>query len=243
VRKNKSGFAPILIVILIVAVAIGGYLLWTQNRLSFPQPTPLPAPTLNPTADWKTYTNTNFNYSVKYPPYFNIRSLFPDRYPDVSISPIIDIYSNENLKTVTIESDSTKDDSLGLEDYVSGVISQLNAANKDSAPLKIIGETTLDGRPMVNVSNNLDYSKELRLYAYIERDPSHLIVIRLGPVFAHAENEYKYFFYQVLTTFKFIEPSPTPTCKPRPACLDQEPRCLIPETSDMCPKASPNSSY
>ena len=29
--------------------------------------------------------------------------------------------------------------------------------------------------------------------------------------------------------------SPTPTCRPRPACLDQEPRCLLPETSDMCP--------
>lgn len=31
--------------------------------------------------------------------------------------------------------------------------------------------------------------------------------------------------------------TPTPTCKPRPACLDATPRCMIPETSDMCPKA------
>ena len=30
-------------------------------------------------------------------------------------------------------------------------------------------------------------------------------------------------------------PTPTPTCVPRPACLDAIPRCLIPETSDMCP--------
>jgi len=30
---------------------------------------------------------------------------------------------------------------------------------------------------------------------------------------------------------------PTPTCTPRPACLDATPRCLIPETTDMCPKA------
>ncbi|HKC04735.1 MAG TPA: hypothetical protein VKC54_02600 [Patescibacteria group bacterium] len=33
--------------------------------------------------------------------------------------------------------------------------------------------------------------------------------------------------------------TPTPTCKPRPACLDAKPRCLIPETNDMCPKATP----
>jgi hypothetical protein len=30
--------------------------------------------------------------------------------------------------------------------------------------------------------------------------------------------------------------SPNPTCRPRPACLDTTPRCMIPETSDMCPK-------
>ncbi len=26
------------------------------------------------------------------------------------------------------------------------------------------------------------------------------------------------------------------TCTPRPACLDATPRCMIPETADMCPK-------
>ena len=36
--------------------------------------------------------------------------------------------------------------------------------------------------------------------------------------------------------------TPTPTCIPRPACLDAEypqERCMMPETTDMCPKASP----
>lgn len=33
-----------------------------------------------------------------------------------------------------------------------------------------------------------------------------------------------------------ISISATPTCRPRPACLDATPRCMIPETSDMCPK-------
>jgi len=42
---------------------------------------------------------------------------------------------------------------------------------------------------------------------------------------------------KMVSTFKFMETSPTPTCRPRPACLDATPRCLIPETSDMCPKA------
>ncbi len=37
-------------------------------------------------------------------------------------------------------------------------------------------------------------------------------------------------------------PLPTPTCTPRPKCLDMEPRCMIPETEDMCPPDSPPSS-
>ncbi len=34
--------------------------------------------------------------------------------------------------------------------------------------------------------------------------------------------------------------SATPSCKPRPACLDQIPRCDVPETTDMCPPPSPS---
>jgi hypothetical protein len=33
--------------------------------------------------------------------------------------------------------------------------------------------------------------------------------------------------------------SPTPTCRPRPACLDAKPRCMIAQTSDMCPPITP----
>lgn len=35
-----------------------------------------------------------------------------------------------------------------------------------------------------------------------------------------------------------VLPSPSASCKPRPACLDARPRCMIPETEDMCPRAT-----
>ncbi|KKS97690.1 MAG: metallophosphoesterase [Candidatus Gottesmanbacteria bacterium GW2011_GWA2_43_14] len=34
---------------------------------------------------------------------------------------------------------------------------------------------------------------------------------------------------------------PLPSCTPRPACLDTEPKCLLPETPDMCPPATSTS--
>ena len=36
---------------------------------------------------------------------------------------------------------------------------------------------------------------------------------------------------------------PLPTCIPRPRCLDTEPRCLIPETENMCPPAVTGYPY
>ncbi len=51
----------------------------------------------------------------------------------------------------------------------------------------------------------------------------------------------KKLFNKILSTFTFLNIFPTPTCRPRPACLDATPRCLIPETSDMCrPSATPS---
>ncbi|MCL4353374.1 hypothetical protein M1615_02775 [Patescibacteria group bacterium] len=50
-------------------------------------------------------------------------------------------------------------------------------------------------------------------------------------------------FKKILSTLKFTSQSsqasnsatPTPTCIPRPACLDATPRCMIAITSNMCP--------
>ncbi len=40
-----------------------------------------------------------------------------------------------------------------------------------------------------------------------------------------------------------FSPSPTPTCTPRPACLDGRPRCLMPQTKDMCPYTCPSNGW
>lgn len=70
--RNQKGFAPILI-ILLIALAIGGYLFYS-DKIPLPQTTsPLsPSASQEPngsleTANWKTYTNTKYNFSFKYP--------------------------------------------------------------------------------------------------------------------------------------------------------------------------------
>jgi hypothetical protein len=71
---RQKGVAPIL-VLLIIAV-LGGLGFWGYKteiiRISLPQKETAsvsnsPSPTTDPTKDWKTYTDTTYNFSFKYP--------------------------------------------------------------------------------------------------------------------------------------------------------------------------------
>lgn len=77
---KQKGWAPIVIVVLIAILAVGGYLIYKLPRTSVtpptPQTTPVPSPTLNPspaptgideTTTWKTYTNKKLGVEFKYP--------------------------------------------------------------------------------------------------------------------------------------------------------------------------------
>lgn len=82
VKKPKSNFLSILLVVLILVLmgvsAFLGYQNWQLQQeikrfeeiikvdnapYEFPSPTPTP----DPTANWETYTNTEYGFSVKYP--------------------------------------------------------------------------------------------------------------------------------------------------------------------------------
>lgn len=72
---KQNGFAPIIILILI-ALAVVGYFgyknFWPKPKTSgvtslVSTPTAAPAATTDPTVNWKTYTNTKYNFSIQYP--------------------------------------------------------------------------------------------------------------------------------------------------------------------------------
>lgn len=58
-------------VVLLIAIVGGTYLLGTKKNnsktISQVTPTVTPTPTTDPAANWKTYTNTKYGYSIKYP--------------------------------------------------------------------------------------------------------------------------------------------------------------------------------
>lgn len=111
---KQTGLAPILIVVLIATLAIGGYLIYSQQAKPTPppqqttQPSPTPPVTPTPngvgeTANWKTYTNTDGKYSIKYPPSYYLEETdsikTPEKFPagkkQVAIKP-----SNQKLNFI-----------------------------------------------------------------------------------------------------------------------------------------------
>ncbi len=79
-----------------------------------------------------------------------------------------------------------------------------------------------------------------------------ILILLLSPsflVFKNQSNSYKSdSIISNTPSITDLSPSPTtkkmlstPTCRPRPACLDSTPRCMIAETEDMCPpKGTPS---
>lgn len=78
---KQKGLAPIIIVLLIAA-AIGGFLIYSgkinlnQTTTQVAQPSPTPGASGVPTGDaetanWKTYTNSEYKFSFKYPENWN----------------------------------------------------------------------------------------------------------------------------------------------------------------------------
>ncbi|OGE18747.1 hypothetical protein A3J19_03145 [Candidatus Daviesbacteria bacterium RIFCSPLOWO2_02_FULL_41_8] len=83
---KQKGLAPILIVVLMAALAVGGYLIYSQLPKPIAPPRSITQPTLSPssipessnsaeTANWKTYTNTKYGFYFNYPQDFSIKKV------------------------------------------------------------------------------------------------------------------------------------------------------------------------
>lgn len=112
---RQKGLAPILIVILI-ALAVGGYLVYSkQTTQSTPAPkaaSPVPngtGETANPDsigANWQTYVNTKYKYSLRYPDNWRLITYTQtdDIYKTIGLNPDDSETRQGNELSVDIES-------------------------------------------------------------------------------------------------------------------------------------------
>lgn len=185
-----------------------------------------PTPTVDPTANWKTYTSLKGQYSIKYPTDYKEFNNQNDTGFSIVHSDTQFVMENYTLsiRVVTNSKGLTLENALG-----NGPLIEYGPEFLEPNKTKKI---KIDRNNAVR-ADNLNVGQAGNLTDIIFIKDGLLYHITAGGL----ESEKLTQFNQILSTFKFTDLSPTPTCIPRPACLDATPRCLIPETSDMCPEA------
>ncbi len=145
---NQKGFSPILIVIIVALVIIGGYLyfnkLSSKNTPSSSQITPVSTVTPKPAADWKTYMNTKYNFSIDYPDNWSFRE-FPDSKNGASFNPVNKPGYPDASDSISISAGKTNSSyfNVSFEAYVKVAANQeIQNYNKLASIKKI---TTNDG--------------------------------------------------------------------------------------------------
>lgn len=177
------------------------------------------------TANWKTYTNNKYGFSFKYPKSwpvgeednaaYNTYSInLGNMTPDVSDGYQVSLFIlNENIE-------KSKEQLTYSDPYLQNRIKEITTEKVGS--VEVIKATT--------VFSQSNPPAERTSYQVLI--PLSNTTIRL-----YGDISEKSTINQILSTFKFTDSNPTPTCMGRPACLDAEPRCLVPEPAGgWCPE-------
>lgn len=197
---------PVVIILALITLAVAATLLFQAKFFSVgknpsptpqpaaisPQPTPKispqPTPTTDETANWKTYTNTKYKFSFKYPNYAELA------YGAGGVgSPL---YVDENSSSIIVQPIKGENSYFGLG---------INTTNKSLDKIE---------KDLINDKNNTDFTRvkaggyEAIRFNYYGSIPQ-VIVIKDGNEFefdiAQDNPPYLDISNQILSTFKFTE--------------------------------------
>lgn len=189
-----------------------------------------PTPTVDPTADWKTYRNKELSFEFKRPQDWSE----PQSELGASELPFTFGYPSGNKPK-----NPKSDDNYWI---TVGFISR--------SQLSIMGVTYCGANPhdyprcqrtqIGKTNSEVDWGtpEDKTAIVSIPHPNGGIVTFQLNPV----NTESQTILNQILSTFKFTDSNPTPTCRPRPACLDTTPRCML-EARDFCPPTpTPNNT-
>ncbi len=180
----------------------------------------------------KTYTDSRFDYSFKFP---------SNLYQDTSVNTFL------RLSPATVFNPKTQEDykAIGYEIMVEVGPQTIDLSGLEDNYKELFGKTAgfnishtkVDDIEALKVASCTDMSDVQKdCVVFFNNVHQYDISIVYHTDNPSIKSQGRKAFDQILSTFKFTDQtSPTPTCRPRPACLDSEPRCMIAETKDMCP--------
>ena len=202
--KTNSFLVTLLSVLLLISVFIAGFFAYQTQKLVKeltvyrlqPTQTPTPTATPDPTAGWKTYTNTNIGYLLKYPEDWNIPT---EKSQQTSF---------DNTLTITFIAGTT------LEKYVTNNLPTDKTPTVDYINGDIYGEKIV-------YKSGVDQAI-LDVAIVLPKQSNNVIVFSYTDYAGHITKSET--IDQILSTFKFIDPTASSTSRPV-ACPMDAMRC------------------
>lgn len=195
-----------------IALAVGGYLLGINKNKSPQAPTSqitsIPTPTVDPTVNWKTYTNTAFGYQFKYPNDHTVATdvnwkdgHFISATPTSTLSFIYDIPDKEVFgpgKDIPGLYFSIENSSKSSKEKAQEYLNEHRRSYLDENGLEIQAEETLFA--------NLPAS-EIKGGGYINQSFRLIFISKNNMLLTIEQRTDDPLFEQILSTFKFTDSS------------------------------------
>lgn len=218
-RKIQKGviFLPILIIVLLLGVV--GYVIYQNYNIKqqVPQAQPIPAantvtPTTSSTDDWKVYSNTKFNYEVKYPSTWKFKES-----KNISSDYVSFLSSEDNddpTGTIGIQAErintqiSTDADSLKqFETFMDSCSTQTptQCTQKTSDDYEFKKQIRIAGKLAFQTYGGCCMEFGRHIFLYHNTNSYRFTLYNLGPNTSGLKNEDV--FNQILSTFKFADQS------------------------------------
>lgn len=223
--EAKKGFPKwiliVLIVIFVLAVGAGAYFLGQQSVKNSPGKTQFmtqkSSPIPDATANWKTYTNSDFGFNLKYPTDWKVTTAFnPTQSPNLKLNLGLTPESSQQNSTVTpiYVSQYDNPDNLSISDWQTQYNKGKQLANNFYSPTD--QETTVAGaKAYINPKGNCQPYACYQIIIMVKNNVFIFHNVNL-PNEDYSNNQK--IFDQILSTLKFTnqtaQVSPTPELFP-----------------------------
>lgn len=148
---------------------------------------------------WVAFTNIRYQYAIKYPTDFEIKSIMSN--VPANESSVVQIVEKNNARLIVIDTEGTKDSNESFSDFVN---TQIKAESSVNNPLTVIKKSFINGRNVIVVSNDPSLSS-WTIFSYVEKNKTSYVKISLGPFFEGPIQTSRELFLQMLNTFTFTD--------------------------------------
>lgn len=216
IKSSAGQKGNVILIVLLIATLIGGYFVYTNYKLPIFDRTnnrtkvslSTPAPTSDPTANWKVYTSIDYGYTFKYPSDLNLIDYQEKPYNRIGVQlntcpqKGTDAFCGYNLHVSISVNNQTNSPRISVDQAVN----QQRESNKEvclpQTKYSDVTPTTIAGKPAKTYSISVCYGNSK---AFFVSDGNNVFVISQGYSDNEAELKYKQLNDQILSTFQFAQ--------------------------------------